>query len=104
MATLTASKKDQTMTTPTPLPLRSDTILGVCEAIGRDFDFNPIWLRLAFIVPLFFAPMTSIGAYLGLALIVGLTNWFTPDRPASEQVVDVKTSIVEEDEVLPIAA
>ena len=34
------------MTTQTPLPLRNDTILGVCEAIGQDFGFNPLWLRL----------------------------------------------------------
>ena len=44
------------MTNTTPLPLRNDTILGVCEAIGQDFGFNPLWLRLAFIAPLFFAP------------------------------------------------
>jgi len=51
------------MTKTTPLPLRNDTILGVCEAIGRDFGFNPIWLRLAFIAPLFFAPTATILAY-----------------------------------------
>ena len=49
------------MTKTTPLPLRNDTILGVCEAIGRDFGFQPLWLRLAFIVPLFFAPMPDRG-------------------------------------------
>ena len=25
-----------------PLPLRSHTILGVCEAIGEDFGFSPV--------------------------------------------------------------
>ena len=28
------------------LPLRTHTILGVCEAIGEDFGFNPIFLRV----------------------------------------------------------
>ena len=28
------------------LPLRSHTILGVCEAIGEDFGFNPVFLRI----------------------------------------------------------
>ena len=28
------------------LPLRSHTILGVCEAIGEDFGFNPNFLRV----------------------------------------------------------
>jgi phage shock protein PspC (stress-responsive transcriptional regulator) len=64
------------MTMTTPLPLRNDTILGVCEAIGRDFGFNPLWLRLAFILPLFFAPTAAIAAYLGLGLVVGLIHWF----------------------------
>ena len=104
MATLTASEKDQMMTKTTPLPLRNDTILGVCEAIGRDFGFNPLWLRLAFIAPLFFAPTMTILAYLGLGAVVGLINYFSPDQPASEQVVDVKATVVEEDEALPIAA
>ena len=71
------------MTNTTPLPLRNDTILGVCEAIGRDFGFNPLWLRLAFIVPLFFAPTLTIAAYFGLGALVGLVNYFSPDKPAS---------------------
>ena len=104
MATLNARKKDPTMTSTTPLPLRSDTILGVCEAIGRDFGFNPTWLRLAFIAPIFFAPVATIAAYLGLGMVVGLVNWLSPDQPASEQIVDVQATAVEEDEALPIAA
>ena len=103
MNNLTAMK-DQLMTNQTPLPLRNDTILGVCEAIGRDFGFNPIWLRLAFIAPLFFAPTATIGAYLGLGVIVGLINWFAPDKPAAEQVVDARATPVEADEALPLAA
>lgn len=103
MATLTAMK-DQTMTTTTPLPLRNDTILGVCEAVGRDFGFNPLWLRLAFIAPLFFAPTMTIAAYFALGALVGVTNWFAPDKPASEQVVDAKATVIDEEEALPIAA
>jgi phage shock protein PspC (stress-responsive transcriptional regulator) len=104
MATLTAGEKDQMMTKTTPLPLRNDTILGVCEAIGRDFGFNPIWLRLAFIAPLFFAPTATILAYFGLGAVVGLINWFSPDQPAAQQVVDVQAIAIEENEALPIAA
>src|SRR3546814_1952448 len=25
---------------------RKDTFFGICEAVGRDFGFNPLWLRL----------------------------------------------------------
>lgn len=96
------------MTNTTPLPLRSDTILGVCEAIGRDFGFNPLWLRLALIVPVFFAPMVSIAAYLGLGLLVALINWFSPDEQvAAPQLVSSNPAAradAEVDEAMPIAA
>jgi len=92
------------MTKTTPLPLRNDTILGVCEAIGRDFGFNPLWLRLAFIAPLFFAPTMTIAAYFALGLVVAAVNWLSPDKPASEQVVDAKATVVEEAEALQLAA
>lgn len=92
----------------TPLPLRHDTILGVCEALGRDFGFNPLWLRLAFIAPIFFAPYFAVGAYAGLAALVGLTNLLFPDKPAAEQIVDATATPVEDsaeaDEAMPIAA
>lgn len=104
MSNLTASQKDQNMTKTTPLPLRNDTILGVCEAIGQDFGFNPTWLRLAFIAPLFFAPYAAVGAYLGLGIVVAATRYFAPNKPASEQVVDVKAVEVVEEENLPLAA
>jgi phage shock protein PspC (stress-responsive transcriptional regulator) len=105
MSNLTASYEEMTMTNQTPLPLRHDTILGVCEAIGQDFGFNPIWLRLAFIAPIFVAPMAAIAAYLGLGAIVATTRYFAPNQPASQQVVDAKVvEVVEADEALLIAA
>ena len=84
------------MTNQTPLPLRSDTLLGVCEAIGQDFGFNPTYLRLAFIAPLFVAPTAAIAAYLGLGAVVAATRLLVRDVPASEQVVDAKATVVEE--------
>ena len=108
MSNLTAKPKDQVMTNQTPLPLRNDTILGVCEAIGQDFGFNPLWLRLAFIVPLFFAPTAAILGYLGLGAVVGLTNWFVADKqgeaPHLVSSHELTRSNSEADESLPIAA
>ena len=103
MSNLTASHKEMTMTNQTPLPLRHDTILGVCEAVGQDFGFNPLWLRLAFIAPIFFAPAATVGAYLGLGVVVGATRLLFRDKPASEQAVDATATVVAE-EPLPIAA
>jgi len=103
MSNLTASHKDQTMTNQTPLPLRSDTILGVCEAIGQDFGFNPLWLRLVFVATIFFAPAAGFAAYLGLGAVVAATRLLIKDKPASEQVIDATATAVEQ-EPLPIAA
>ncbi len=103
MSNLTASHEEMNMTNPTPLPLRNDTILGVCEAIGQDFGFNPLWLRLAFVGSIFFAPMVGLAAYLGLGAIVAATRYFAPDKPASQQAVKAQ-AVEDEDRQLPIAA
>jgi phage shock protein C len=103
MNNLTAMPKDQSMTSQTPLPLRSDTILGVCEAIGRDFGFNPLWLRLAFIAPIFFAPVATVLAYLGLGLVVGLTNWFAADKQG-EALASASVETGQDSEQLALAA
>lgn len=52
------------------LPLRSHTILGICEAVGEDFGFNPVLLRIPFAASVIYSPMLAIGAYLGLGLVV----------------------------------
>ncbi len=93
------------VTKPTPLPLRNDTLLGVCEAIGQDFGFNPLWLRLAFIAPLFVAPVATVGVYLTLGAVVATSRYFFPRIPASEQVVEATAKpVIEEERELPIAA
>src|SRR3546814_7264821 len=61
---------------------RKDTFFGICEAVGRDFGFNPLWLRLAFIPPLFVFPMETIAAYLGLGVVVLTSRLPFPIRGA----------------------
>ena len=72
------------MTAPasTNLLLRNDTILGVCEAIGQDFGFNPMWLRIAFCAPIYWNPAVVVGAYFALGLVVFATRIAFPDRHA----------------------
>jgi phage shock protein C len=53
-----------------PLPLRSHTILGVCEAIGEDFGFNPIFLRVILAATVLYSPMIAIGSYFALGAVV----------------------------------
>jgi phage shock protein C len=64
----------------TNLLLRNDTILGVCEAIGQDFGFNPNWLRVALCAALFFNPIGATAAYFTLGVLVAGSRWIAPDR------------------------
>ena len=69
---------------PAPTPARQSliarphTVLGVCEGIGEDLGFNPLWLRIAFASGIFFAPMFVIGTYLALGLVVAASRWAFP--------------------------
>lgn len=63
---------------------RRDTFFGICEAVGQDFGFNPLWLRLALIAPLFFFPVQTIAAYFGLGLIVLASRLLFPVKAAAE--------------------
>jgi phage shock protein C len=60
------------------LPFRNDTILGVCEAIGQDFGFNPTYLRVVFAALFFVNPLMGIGTYLALGAGVALARWLYP--------------------------
>lgn len=64
----------------TALPLRNDTLLGVCEALGEDFKINATWIRLAFIAPLFFAPIWTVAAYFGIGMLVAISRKLAPNK------------------------
>jgi len=59
---------------------RNDTLLGVCAAIGEDFGFNPVWLRVVFAITVFFNLFLAIGLYLALGMVVLLTRRIYPGR------------------------
>ena len=70
------------MTKPTALPLRNDTLLGVCEGLGRDLGVHPNLLRIAFASVFYFSPALVIGTYLALGLVVAASRYAFPDRAA----------------------
>ena len=77
-----------------PLPLRGDTFLGVCEAIGQDLGFNPNWLRIPFAALILWNPVAIVAAYLGLGCVVAVSRWFFPvakAAPASEAPAGART-------------
>src|SRR6201988_445804 len=63
---------------------RHHTFLGVCEAIGEDFSFNPIYLRIALGVALLWNPVVVLGGYLAAGLVVGLSRWLAPNPALAE--------------------
>ena len=63
------------------LPFRSDTILGVCEAVGQDLGFHPNWLRVPFAALILWNPVVIIASYLLLGVVVAVTRWFFPAQP-----------------------
>lgn len=76
------------------LPLRSHTILGVCEAVGEDFGFNPIFLRIPFAVGVLWSPLITFATYFALgAVVLGSRLLFPRVKKADE--VDQSTQVSE---------
>lgn len=73
---------------------RPDTFFGICEAIGQDFGFNPLWLRLAFVPPVFFAPQYAFIAYAVLGLVVLASRMLFPAKAAAVDAVDAPNRVV----------
>lgn len=71
-----------------PLPLRDDTILGVCEGLGEELGFNPLWLRIALSAGLLWNPLVVVGLYFGLGLLLAAARLLFPApgiSPSKEQ-------------------
>jgi phage shock protein C len=59
--------------------LRDDTFFGVCEALGEDFGFNPLFLRIVFAVALIWNPIAVVAAYAGAGVVVMISRWLAPN-------------------------
>ena len=86
------------------LPMRSHTIFGVCEAIGEDFGFNPMWLRVPLAASVLLSLTGAIAAYLGLGLVVLASRLLFPDPKPTAVVQPADGQAANADEELPIAA
>jgi phage shock protein PspC (stress-responsive transcriptional regulator) len=83
------------------LPLRPHTIFGVCEAIGEDFGFNPVLLRVPFAATVLWSPIVAIGAYFALAAVVLASRLLFPQRAG--EAVEAKTEMVPANEQRELA-
>lgn len=70
------------------LPLRNHTILGVCEAIGEDFGFNPVFLRVPFAAMVLWSPVIAIAAYFGVGAVVLLSRVLFPNGKSTQHVAE----------------
>ena len=66
------------------LPMRSHTILGVCEAIGEDFGFNPMLLRVPLAASVLWSPTWAIVAYFALGVVVLASRLLAPKLKAAK--------------------
>lgn len=57
-----------------------DNLFGICAALGEDFGFNPMWLRLAFAVALLFSLEKVLLAYAALGVLVVVSRLLFPNR------------------------
>jgi phage shock protein PspC (stress-responsive transcriptional regulator) len=79
---------------------RDDTILGVCQALGDDFGFNPLFLRIAFSLPLIWNPAFAVGAYLALGVAVMVSRLMVrePRRVVTETPAETPALLTADNE------
>jgi phage shock protein C len=68
------------------LPLRPHTILGVCEGIGEDFGFNPVFLRVPFAVGVLWSPTITLATYFLLGAAVLASRLLFPRAKAAASI------------------
>jgi phage shock protein PspC (stress-responsive transcriptional regulator) len=91
------------------LPLRAHTIFGVCEAIGEDFGFNPVFLRVPLATAVIWNPMIAFGTYFALGAVVLASRLLFPDlrstaADAQVQPVSAQANEAANAEKVPMAA
>lgn len=79
------------MTDTSPRATSKDNLLGICNALGEDFGFNPLWLRLALGAAFVLQPVAIVTLYLALGAAVLISRIvIRPQRAAAPQaLVDV---------------
>ena len=91
---------------------RDDTFFGVCEALGEDLGFNPLFLRVTLALLLFWNPVAVLIGYAAAGVLVLFTRLVAPNprrapEPAAAEAVapePAQAEVQAEPEPLPIAA
>ncbi len=67
---------------------RSDTLLGVCQALGEDFGVSPTWFRVGFAAVVVVNIEAALLAYAAAGALVFVSRMVLPGR-ASAAAVDI---------------
>jgi phage shock protein PspC (stress-responsive transcriptional regulator) len=79
---------------PTSLIARDDTFFGVCQGIGEDFGFNPLYLRVVLGVALLVKPPVVLAVYAALGLVVLFSRLLFPNpRPVPAAVTAIAVQV-----------
>jgi phage shock protein PspC (stress-responsive transcriptional regulator) len=91
--------------TNTGLIARDDTMLGICQGIAEDFGFDPVWLRVALSVSLFWSPALAFAAYGALGGVVLLSRLLFPNpRTAAAATVQARLGVAKASAPAPAPA
>lgn len=84
---------------------RRDNLFGVCAALGEDFGFNPLWLRIALAVSFLFRPELTVSGYFAIGLVVLITRLIYPNTKSKPESAATARAIetVEFEEPLELA-
>lgn len=72
---------------------RPDTIFGVCEGIGEDFGFNPLYLRVVMAAMLLVNPVAVLGTYAVLAVAVFVSRRLYPNPASVTEAASTVTAV-----------
>jgi phage shock protein C len=76
---------------------RNDTMLGICEAVGRDLGFNPNLLRAALGLTLLFQPVLVLSTYAAMGVVVLASRLIFPEPRAAADSIAVDAAAVSAD-------
>ena len=66
-----------------------DNLFGICNAVGEDLGFNPLWLRLVFASTFIFDPVVVIASYFALGAFILVARLVFPRAPKARKSAEV---------------
>lgn len=59
---------------------KKDNLFGICAALGEEFHFNPLFLRLALAISLLWNPVAVLAIYFYTGLVLLIAYRLAPRR------------------------